>query len=803
MNRRRLPIIVVFAVLGLALVFQVASSMREIHRAQRLQSQLTKIQVADLGNEKLRQEIAAIREQNDSRSEVWSNLVTDFGPLVALFGAIAAAFIPMRTYFDNRSRERLDQAAAELRTILDRLAADESPAQLMGVVALEHYFTPDKREYHEQALSALLSLSRMLRATDQSRMVTPEEEELQRAVTRAVERAISQMEIASLRDISWQAVRLPGVSFAKLSEPRALLGVDFRDADLEGADLADLNLGGSSFRAAILKGATLERSHLVECDLTYADFAGAVLSGADLTGAMVDGVKLLNAVLDGAILHSLRGLEAPNLPWHLARDWRRSQLDDQLRDVLAKRYGAGPVGPRVLMLMWEVSPVVAGGTWTASYHLVRKLRRKGADITVVVPWSEEDLQAETHPFGSEVRVVPLGIALPSPTGDSGGLPYGTPSWSSYGSSFPQASWNPYSPPAPYGGGWSGYGAAASGWSPYSASWGAGPPGSPYERFGGRGSATGSRLLRLREEFQQRLLHFADMETFDLIHAQDWITFGAAEALSRSTGKPWVGHVHSTEAERRPYGADPVIARLESQGVLAAHRLVVPSHVTADALHDQYGVDSGRAVVLPNPLSEQDIPIGDTGRFNARRVVFTGRLTSQKGVDRFGDLADSVRAQDRGIEFRAYGEGEAWQDLIGRVQLIGSLPWERRGEAFADASVVVVPSRAEPFGMVVLEAMLHRVPVLYAQGAGVAEVIGAGLPIDPADGDAMVTLLRKLLDDWDYWEQVVDEQARAVEVYLRRDDDSLLIDLWNELVRGSGAEADEKPGELGEHVAELR
>lgn len=785
MNWRKIAIVVVFVTVGLAFALQVASSIREIDRAERLQEQLTEIEVSDLGNEKLRQEIAAIREENESRSEIWSNLVTDFGPLMALFGAIVAAFIPLRTYLDNRSRERLDKAAAELRSILDRLAAEESPAQLMGVVALEHYFTPDKREYHEQALSALLSLSRMLRAIDQSGTLAPEDDELQRAVTRAVERAVSQMDLESLQHISWQGVRLPGVSFARLSQPRALPGADFRDADLEGANLADVDLEGSSFRAAILKGARLERSRLVGCDLTYADFAGAVFSDADLTEAMVDGVKLLNAVFDGAVLHSLRGLEAPSLPWHLARDWRKACFDDQLRSVLAKRYGAGPTGPRVLMLMWEVSPVVAGGTWTASYHLVRKLRRQGADITVVVPWSEEDLQSETHPFGSEVRVVPLGIPLPSPTGDPGGLPYGSPSWSSYGSSFSQPSWNPYASSTPYGGGSSAYGSTASGWSPYAMSWGstAGPSGSPYDRLAGRGIAIGSRLLRLREEFQQRLLHFAALESFDVIHAHDWITFGAAEALSRATDKPWVGHVHSTEMERRPYGADPVIWRLESQGVLAADRLIVPSHVTADVLHDQYGVGRGRTVVMPNPLSEQDVPISQTGRFNARRVVFTGRLTPQKGVDRFGDLADMVRSENLDIEFRAYGEGEAWQDLIGRVGLSGSLPWERRGEAFADASVVVVPSRAEPFGMVVLEAMLHRVPVLYPEGAGVAEVIGAGLPIDPHDGEAMARLLRKLLHDWEYWEQVVAEQARAIETYLRRDDELLLIDLWSDLIRG--------------------
>ncbi len=67
-----------------------------------------------------------------------------------------------------------------------------------------------------------------------------------------------------------------------------------------------------------------------------------------------------------------------------------------------------------------------------------------------------------------------------------------------------------------------------------------------------------------------------------------------------------------------------------------------------------------------------------------------------------------------------------------LRLRGGLSWNERFEAYSHATVVVVPSRAEPFGLVILEAMECGVPVLYPSNAGVAELIGPNeCCIDPA------------------------------------------------------------------------
>jgi len=91
------------------------------------------------------------------------------------------------------------------------------------------------------------------------------------------------------------------------------------------------------------------------------------------------------------------------------------------------------------------------------------------------------------------------------------------------------------------------------------------------------------------------------------------------------------------------------------------------------------------------------------------------------------------------------------------------------------------SRAEPFGMVILEAMQHNVPVLYAAGCGAAEVLESGVPIDPENAADSAALLVHLLDDWLAWERTVEAQSREIRAYPKRGYEQELLHIWNETV----------------------
>ncbi|PLC11179.1 hypothetical protein AUQ48_01600 [Kocuria flava] len=93
----------------------------------------------------------------------------------------------------------------------------------------------------------------------------------------------------------------------------------------------------------------------------------------------------------------------------------------------------------------------------------------------------------------------------------------------------------------------------------------------------------------------------------------------------------------------------------------------------------------------------------------------------------------------------------------RVRVPGPLTGAALEEQWAATDLLVLPSRAETYGMVVAEALAHGVPALVPAGTGAVEALDgtphgvgpaerAGAALDPADPTAWTTALRAWLAD---------------------------------------------------------
>jgi glycosyltransferase involved in cell wall biosynthesis len=707
----------------------------------RIVRELESIKTQQVTDEKTRQEIISLRIENETRSFFWTSLLSTLGPLATLVGALLGGWIGLRKYIETREKEQNDQAAADLRATLQNLVSKEPRERAVGIVGLQHYLTPEKKAYHLRALSALVTAARM---------EGEKESDVKVAVRIATEQAVKYVGEEDLQRISWQSTRLKEVN---LSGHR-LAKLDFRDADLEDANLSRCDLSNAVFVNSRLNGARLDDSILRGANLSYADLAGASLVNAQLQNAVLHHAKVWGMDLRGADLSGAE-FDVERMPWELIKNWRSATMDQAVYNRLIDQFGAAPKGPRVLMLMWEIPPLVAGGTWTACYHLVRNLRRLGGNITVVVPWEIGSILPS--PFGREVEVVPLGMAPPRYVASPYEAWMGPYGFSSYGS----ISYSPYGGQAgPYG---------APFYSPYGFS-----VYSPTVGLHG-----GSALLRLIEEFKERFVRFARDREFDVIHAHDWVTFRAAEAAARRLRKSWVAHFHSLEIDRRSVNPDPIIEEIEQNAASTANAVVVPSRYTAERLSQSYKVDRAAITVVPNSFSREQTPVSQMGAFESKRTVFLGRLAHQKGPDLFGKIAAEVYNRRRDTNFWVFGEGPEQYRLyeFWFIHRYGSLEWNTRGLAFSGASALVAPSRSEPFGMVVLEAMQHRVPVLYPRSAGVAEVINSGVRIDPEQTTEAAAQLERVLEDWNYWEGVVERQSEEISGYPDRGQEMQIIETW--------------------------
>jgi UDP-glucose:(heptosyl)LPS alpha-1,3-glucosyltransferase len=219
------------------------------------------------------------------------------------------------------------------------------------------------------------------------------------------------------------------------------------------------------------------------------------------------------------------------------------------------------------------------------------------------------------------------------------------------------------------------------------------------------------------------------------------------------------HVALLALERR-YFSD---ARLRA--VLAT------SSTTAEELTRIYGVAPGLVAVMPNGFDgdEFDLEVRSTQRAEQRRrlgveddvmLLFVANELHRKGFD---TLVDAVaRVGDRRVRVDLVGRADprAYRDRIAALGLTDRVVWHgpQRDMApwYAAADLLVLPTRYEPFGNVVVEALACGLPVITTAVAGASVAVQPGvnglLHERPDDAGELAGLLRTALvtgqlDQW--------------------------------------------------------
>lgn len=146
------------------------------------------------------------------------------------------------------------------------------------------------------------------------------------------------------------------------------------------------------------------------------------------------------------------------------------------------------------------------------------------------------------------------------------------------------------------------------------------------------------------------------------------------------------------------------------------------------------------------------------RFGAGKpiVAYLGRVAIEKGVDVFVEMARLL--SDRDYRYVIIGDGPELAAIRARVDeaglserfhYTGFLQPDLVASAIARASVGVVPSRYEEFGLVIAEFMQMRVPVVATDVGGVRELMrheASGLLVPPGDACGLANAVRRLMDE---------------------------------------------------------
>lgn len=138
----------------------------------------------------------------------------------------------------------------------------------------------------------------------------------------------------------------------------------------------------------------------------------------------------------------------------------------------------------------------------------------------------------------------------------------------------------------------------------------------------------------------------------------------------------------------------------------------------------------------------------------KRVVFVGSLVKQKGVDTLLHAFKRVIKKHDDAELLVVGDGKDRRTLermsreLGiKTSFLGNV--EDIEKVLIKSAVLVLPSREEGFGLVLLEAMQAGVPVVATKVGGIPEIVvngENGLLVEKEDVNALATAVIKLLED---------------------------------------------------------
>ncbi|MCK9422416.1 MAG: glycosyltransferase family 4 protein [Bacteroidales bacterium] len=281
-------------------------------------------------------------------------------------------------------------------------------------------------------------------------------------------------------------------------------------------------------------------------------------------------------------------------------------------------------------------------------------------------------------------------------------------------------------------------------------------------------------------------------TFDVIHAHDWLTYPAGIAAKEVTGKPLVVHVHATEFDRSGEHVNQNVYDIERKGMTEADLVITVSNLTRQIVIEKYGIDPEKVITVHNAVEPTDHPEmeGVQKHVKEKIVTFLGRVTYQKGPDYFVEAAYKVLQRDSNVRFVMAGSGDLLNRMIRRVAQLkistkfhftGFLAGPEVDTMFAMSDVYVMPSVSEPFGISPLEAMRSNVPVVISKQSGVAEVLKHALKVDFWDIDALADAIYGILH-YDALRKMFGRYGKAEVDNLKWDNAAInVIEVYNKAV----------------------
>ena len=283
-------------------------------------------------------------------------------------------------------------------------------------------------------------------------------------------------------------------------------------------------------------------------------------------------------------------------------------------------------------------------------------------------------------------------------------------------------------------------------------------------------ATWVYLMNLNMQKEAAAIAAKLPDEIDVFHAHDWLVATAGIGLKHVFRKPLLVTMHSTEIGRRDglhNTTEKMIHETEAWLTYEAWRVVCCSDYMTQHVKWAFGLPNDKLVMVSNgvnPHVYDGLEKQDLTAFRRtfalpeeKLVLYVGRLVYEKGIHILINAVPKV-VEKVNAKFIIVGSGYMKEQLSNivksmglehKVLFTGFVEEENLLKLQKCADVSVVPSLFEPFGIVALEAMAAKSPIVVSDTGGLSEIVDhdqSGIKAYPNNADSLAWGITKILLD---------------------------------------------------------
>lgn len=232
--------------------------------------------------------------------------------------------------------------------------------------------------------------------------------------------------------------------------------------------------------------------------------------------------------------------------------------------------------------------------------------------------------------------------------------------------------------------------------------------------------------------------------FDIIHSHDWLASNAMVWIKQGRGHKAVMTIHSTEYGRcgnNFFGGNSAKVRdHERHGTYMADKVIAVSKTLKNEVMWMYNLPDWKVSAIYNGINYRNYdgwidPASVKKQYGIGPLdptaLFVGRMVYQKGPDILIEAIPHILKFYNNAKFVFVGDGEMRGPVENRARqmgvshatrFLGAHNGWKLVDLYKSSDLVVVPSRNEPFGIVILEAWAAGKPVVASQNGGPGEIV---------------------------------------------------------------------------------